>query len=89
MWSVLVSAGAPPPSCGRTTPEVPEGHVNIHGHTHGAPPGRSAHINVAVEQLEYEPVRLDRLGRLARALVGGHYPPGATTIEQIAHLEQG
>ena len=68
--------------------DVPEGHVNIHGHAHGAPPRRSAHINVAVEQLDYQPVGLDRLRRLARALAAGHYPPGATTLERIAHLEQ-
>ena len=65
-----------------------QGLRNIHGHAHGAPPGRSAHINVAVEQLDYEPVGLDRLRRLARALAAGHYPPGATTLERIAHLEQ-
>ena len=63
--------------------------MNIHGHAHGAPPGRSAHIDVAVEQLDYEPAGLDRLRRLTRALAGGHYPPGATTLERIAHLEQG
>ena len=69
--------------------DIPAGHVNIHGHAHGTPPGRSAHINVAVEQLDNEPVGLDRLRRLARALATGHYPPGATTLERIAHLEQG
>ena len=90
VWSVMVSAGTPPLVWTHyPLAEVPEGHVNIHGHSHGAPPGRSPHINVAVEQLDYEPVRLDRLRRLAQALVGEHYPPGATTIERIAHLEQG
>lgn len=90
VWSVMVSAGAPPLVWTHyPLAEVPEGHVNIHGHRHGAPPARSPHINVSVEQLEYEPVRLDRRRRLARALAGGHYPPGTTTIEQIASLEQG
>ena len=89
VWSVMVSAGSPPLVWTHyPLAEVPEGHVNVHGHRHGAPPGRSPHINVAIEQLEYEPVRLDRLRRLARALVEGHYPPGATTIERIAHLER-
>ena len=69
-------------------PYITHGHVNIHGHEHGKPAGASPHINVAVEQRDYEPVRLDRLRALARALVRGHYPPGATTIERIAHLEQ-
>ena len=44
---------------------------------------------MAVEQLDYEPVGLDRLRRLARVLAGGHYPPGATRLERTAHLEQG
>ena len=89
-WSVLTSAGDPPLLWTHYPLEqVPEGHVNIHGHTHGTPPGRSPHINVAVEQFEYEPVRLDRLRLLARALVRGHYPPGSSTLEQIASLERG
>ena len=50
-WSVMVSAGAPPLVWTHDPlAEVPEGHVNVHGHRHGAPPGRSPHINVAVEQ---------------------------------------
>ena len=69
--------------------KVPEGHVNIDGHEHGKTPGMSPHINVSVEQLEYEPIGLTRLRGLARALIKGHYPPGATTIERIANLEQG
>ena len=90
VWSVMVSAGAPPLVWTHyPLVDVPAGHVNIHGHAHGAPPGRSAHINVAVEQLDYEPVGLGRLRWLARALAAGHYPPGATTMERIAHLEQG
>ena len=68
VWSMMVSAGAPPLVwTHHPLVDIPAGHVNIHGHAHGAPPGRSAHINVAVEQLDYEPVRLDRLRRLARA----------------------
>ena len=86
----MVSAGAPPLVWTHyPLVDIPAGHVNIHGHAHGTLPGRSAHINVAVEQLEYEPVGLDRLRRLARALAGGRYPPGATTLERIAHLDQG
>ena len=73
VWSVMVSAGASPLVWTHyPLAEVPEGHVNVHGHRHGAPPGRSPHISVAVEQIEYEPVRLDRLRRLAQALAGGH-----------------
>lgn len=66
--------------------QVPAGVVNIHGHTHAEPPGRSPHINVSVEQLDYRPVALDRLRKLARALVKGHYPSGATTLERLAAM---
>ena len=87
-WSVMTSAGDPPLLWTHyPLLEVPEGYVNVHGHTHGTPPTRSAHINVSVEQLEYEPTRLSRLRTLARALVAGEYPPGMTTVERIAHLE--
>ena len=88
VWSVLLSAGDPPLVWTHyPLREVPEGHVNIHGHEHGKPPLASPHINVSIEQLEYEPITLARLRRLARALVAGHHPPGTSTIEQIAHIE--
>ena len=90
VWSVMTSAGDPPLLWTHyPLREVPEGHVNIHGHEHGKAPGMSPHINVSVEQLEYEPITLARLRGLARALIKGHYPPGATTIERIANLERG
>ena len=88
-WSVMTSAGDPPLLWTHyPLREVPAGHVNIHGHEHGKPPERSPHINVSVEQLEFEPIALTRLRRLARALVAGDYPPGASTIERIANLEE-
>ena len=65
---------------------VPDGWVNVHGHTHDAEPTRSPHINVSVEQLAYRPVRLDRIQALAKELVAGRYPQGATTMERIAKL---
>lgn len=66
--------------------DVPAGVVNVHGHTHAEPPGRSAHINVSVEQLDYRPVALARLRRLACELAAGRYPPGATTLAQLAAI---
>ena len=66
---------------------VPVGCVNVHGHTHDATPGATPHINVSVEQLDYRPVALPRLRRLARRLVAGHYPDGATTLERIDAFE--
>ena len=88
IWSVFTSAGEPP--LGWThypLLEVPEGCVNIHGHEHGKPPRTTPHINVSVEQIEYEPIRLSRLRTLARTIVTGQYPPGGTTLERIGQVE--
>lgn len=63
--------------------EIPSGYVNVHGHTHNERPRRSAHINVSVEQLDYRPVALGRLRGLARLLMGGRIPDGATTAERL------
>ena len=68
--------------------EVPDGWVNIHGHVHDSPATKTPHINVSVEQLDFEPVRLSRLRRLATALAAGRYPPGSTTLERLEALEQ-
>ena len=67
--------------------EVPEGCVNVHGHTHNESPRDSPHINVSVEQLDYRPVALPRLQALARELVAGRYPDGATTLERLVAIE--
>lgn len=66
---------------------VPEGCVNVHGHTHDQAPADSRHINVSVEQLDYRPVALTRLRALARVLVAGHYPDGATTLARLQAIE--
>ena len=68
--------------------EVPDGWVNIHGHVHDSPATNTPHINVSVEQLDFEPVRLSRLRRLGTALAAGRYPPGSTTLERLEALEQ-
>ena len=65
---------------------VPDGCVNVHGHTHNEAPRASAHINVSVEQLDYRPVALPRLRGLAAHVVAGRYPAGATTLERIAAI---
>ena len=65
---------------------IPPGWVNVHGHTHNDPPTESAHINVSVEQLDYRPVALSRIRRLASAIDRGEYPPGATTLERIENM---
>ena len=65
---------------------VPAGAVNIHGHTHAEAPGRTAHINVSVEQLDYRPVALARLRLLARELAAGRYPCGETTLQRLTTI---
>ena len=65
---------------------VPDGCVNVHGHTHNAAPTRSPHVNVSVEQLAYRPVPLAEVQALAAEVVAGRYPDGATTLERIANL---
>ena len=65
---------------------VPDGCANVHGHTHNATPTRSPHINVSVEQLAYRPVPLGRIQALAKEVIAGRYPEGATTMERIANL---
>lgn len=66
---------------------VPEGWVNVHGHTHAAPLTRSPHINVSVEHIRYRPLALPRIRALAKALAQGRYPPGNSTLERIESLE--
>ena len=87
--AVLTSPGDPPLIWTHAPlPYVPAGHVNIHGHQHRAlKPADSPHINVSVEQLDYRPVSLVRLRRLAGALVAGERPAGETTLERIESVE--
>ena len=87
--ALLVSGGDPPLIWTHAPlPNVPAGHVNIHGHMHGIlKPEGSPHINVSVEQLAYRPIALTRIRSLARALVAGESPPGATTLERVEAIE--
>ena len=82
--SVMVADGDPPLIFTHIPlKDVPPGAVNVHGHVHETPSGRSRHINVCVEHLDYRPVRLDRLRRLAQKLAAGFYPAGTTTAERL------
>lgn len=89
--SALLCVAGDPPLVFTHMPleSVPVGWVNVHGHTHGAPPGRSRHINVCVEQIDYRPVQLARVYALARELAAGRYPPGGTTLERLAAVRGG
>ena len=63
---------------------LPDGFINVHGHTHNnLAPLSPFHINVCVEQLRYRPVDLNRVLALARALLAGARPLEETTAEQI------
>ena len=66
---------------------LPDGCVNVHGHTHNEPPRATPHINVSVEQLDYRPVALGRIQALAREIVAGRHPDGATTLERLEAIE--
>ena len=70
-------------------PNVPPGIVNIHGHTHEKiSSSESPHINVSVEQLEYRPIVLSRLRKLARAILAGIAPDGDTTLKRVQQIER-
>ena len=88
VWSAMTAPGKPPLILTHMPLlKVPDGHVNVHGHLHDAPVARTPHINVSVEHLDYRPISLVRLRRLAATLVKGHYPPGRTTLERAQALK--
>lgn len=66
---------------------VPEGCVNVHGHRHLWMPSGTRHINVAVEQVDYQPKSLTIVRRLAARLAEGQRVPGRTTAEQLMHVD--
>ena len=87
--SLLTAPGDPPlvfTHC--PLPTVPDGYVNVHGHTHQKlRPPESPHINVSVEQLEYRPIALPWLRDLARAILAGKAPEGDTTLDRVRILD--
>ena len=64
---------------------VPDGCVNVHGHHHDFGPLETGPwINVSVEQTGYRPLDVrTQVLPLARALLAGRVPEGATTIDRI------
>ena len=88
VWSLMTAPGEPPLIFTHMPLlEAPDGYVNVHGHVHDAPATETPHINVSVEHLDYRPLSLARLRRLAALLVRGHYPPGRTTLGRVRALE--
>ena len=89
--AVAVCAGGDPPLLLTHVPllQVPDGAVNVHGHLHGEEsPTRDRHLNVSVEQLNYRPVRLSEIRRLARRLVAGRIVPGYSTRARLNVVER-
>ena len=69
--------------------QVPHGCVNVHGHVHQKEsPSRNRHINVSVEQVDYRPVRLCDIRRLARRLLEGRTVPGRSTRARLNVVER-
>ena len=66
--------------------DPPPGHVNVHGHLHDHKPLAGPYINVAVEQLGYQPLDLADVRQLAAALVRKAALPGNTTLARLQHL---
>ena len=65
---------------------VPDGCVNVHGHTHNTALTRTRHVNVSVEQIRYRPAELEAIRCLARELVADRHPAGETTAERLDNL---
>ena len=66
---------------------VPDGCVNIHGHLHQKRvPGSTRHINVCVEQLQYQPEALTALRALAQHLLESHAVQGDTTANRLDRM---
>ena len=87
--ALLISPGDPPLIFTHAPlPNVPAGHVNVHGHTHDRMARVDGpHICVSVEQIEYRPIRLERLRRLARRLAAGETLAGDTTLKRVRLVE--
>ena len=88
MGRIAITLAAPgePPLLLTQVPllQVPAGCVNVHGHVHQKrSPSRKRHINVSAEQLDYRPVRLCDIRRLARRLVEGRTVPGRSTRARL------
>ena len=64
---------------------VPDGCVNLHGHHHEFTPlGTGPWNTVSVQQTAYRPLDVGaQVLPLARALLGGRMPEGATKIDRI------
>ena len=88
---VALYAGGKPPLLLTHVPlrDVPAGTVDVHGHLHlHDSPTKDRHLSVCVEQLNYRPVRLSEIRRLARLLVEGQRVPGHSTRSRLSVMER-
>ena len=88
--AVTLAAPGEPPLLLTHVPllQVPHGCVNVHGHVHQKEsPTKNRHINVSVEQLDYRPVKAERIRRLARRLLEGRTVPGRGTRMRLNLME--
>ena len=69
---------------------VPPGSVNIHGGgTIDRRPKKTRHIHVSVDELDWEPVRLDRLWKLAKQVMREEERVPGSTAERLKALGTG
>lgn len=87
----MLYAGGDPPLLMTHMPlrHVPDGCVDVHGHTSDAALTRPRHVNIRVDQVRYRPVELAKVRRPARALVAGRYPESRTTAERVDSMAPG
>ncbi len=63
--------------------------MNLHGHVHNNEPLRATpHLNVCMEQTDHRPLLLESLATLAKRLLAGDMPDGATTGDRIRNAER-
>ena len=86
VWSAAVSAG-PPPLVWTHMPlhTVPQGWVNVHGHTHERTIDDGAHVNICVERTGYAPSGLEEVLRQARSAQASAPETGGERLEPAPH----
>ena len=68
---------------------LPPDWVNLYGHVHNNEPLRETpHVNVCVEHTDYRPLPLESLLTLAKRLLAGDVPEGATTADRMRNAER-
>ena len=84
-WMTVLCEGTPPLLLTHVPlARVPDGTVNVHGHTHNNAPLRPGpYVNVCVEQTNYRPVRLRDVRKLGQVRLGDPRPRAETTAGEL------